>query len=205
MKRLLPPTVLFLVLAALLRAATTPAATGGGSPDIRPPATGNSSALARLQVGDTAPLVTATADDGKPLDLGELYKKNTYTLVYFYPKAFTGGCTKQGCALRDDFDELAKKGVAVVGVSIDDVETQRRFREENKFPFPLIADTDKKVQKAFGQPGLGAAAREAYLIKGGKIIYKDTNQTSSQAELVLNFLSRENGTPAAQPAVPPTK
>lgn len=147
-----------------------------------------------LKVGDTAPAVSGTTDTGTTLNLADVYKANTYTVVYFYPKAGTSGCTKQGCSLRDGFDELTKKGVAIVGVSTDTVEAQKKFKEENKFPFPLIADTEKKVIKAFGQSGLMFADREAYLIKGGKIIYKDTKVTTQQAENILNFLSRESAT-----------
>ncbi len=177
MNRLLLPAILFLSLSGLLRAAS-------------------------LQVGDTAPTVTGTAETGKPLDLGAVYKANKYTVVYFYPKAFTGGCTAQGCSLRDGYDELTKNGVTVVGVSTDNVDTQKSFKEANKFPFTLIADTDKKVMTAFGQSALlSMASREAYLIKDGKIIYKDVQVTANQAQNILNFLSRQPGTaPAAKPA-----
>ena len=168
MKRLLLPTALFLALGALLRAEP-------------------------LKVGDAAPAVTATADDGKPLNLGDVSKKNKYTLVYFYPKAYTGGCTAQGCSLRDDYDELAKRGVSVVGVSTDKVEDQKGFKELNHFQFPLIADTDKVVIKAFGQSGANFASREAYLIKDGKIVYKDEKVTDKQGENVLAYLNAHKG------------
>src|SRR3954469_6960777 len=104
-----------------------------------------------LKVGDAAPVLSAKIDDGSTLNLGEVYKKNNYTLVWFYPKALTGGCTKQGCSLRDAGTELTKKGVAVVGVSVDPIEKQKEFKEVNHFPFPLLSDTDKSVIKAFGQ------------------------------------------------------
>jgi len=162
-----------------------------------------------LKVGDAAPAVTATADDGKPLNLGDVYKKSTYTLVYFYPKAYTGGCTAQGCSLRDDYDELTKRGVSIVGVSTDKVEDQKGFKELNHFQFPLIADTDSKVKAAFGQSATGSAMREAYLIKAGKVVYYDKGVTTKQGENILNFLSRESGAPApaakpaeAKPAAP---
>lgn len=61
----------------------------------------------------------------------------------------------------------------------------------NKFAFTLLADTDKKVLKAFGQEPLMFASREAYLIKGGKIVYKDTGVTAKQAENVLAFLATQ--------------
>ncbi len=144
-----------------------------------------------LKVGDAAPVVSAVTDSGATLNLSDVYAKNAYTVVWFYPKALTGGCTKQGCSLRDASTELTKRGAAVVGVSTDPVEKQKEFKEVNHFPFPLIADTDKKVVKAFGQSGLVIAARECYVIKGGKIVYKDTGVTDKQAENVLAFLDSD--------------
>jgi peroxiredoxin Q/BCP len=144
-----------------------------------------------LKVGDAAPVIAGLTDEGKTLDLGDVYKKNNYTVVWFYPKALTGGCTKQGCSLRDASADLTKLGVAVVGVSVDPVEKQKEFKEKNNFPFPLIADTDKKVVKAFGQTALVVASREAYLInKQGKIVYKDTGVTDKQAENILAYLNQ---------------
>jgi len=143
-----------------------------------------------LKVGDKAPAVTATTDAGSSLNLSDVYKKNDYTLVWFYPKALTGGCTKQGCSLRDASAELTKKGVAIIGVSTDTVAKQKEFKETNNFPFPLLADTEKKVVKAFGQSGVAFASREAYLInRQGKVVYYDKGQTEKQAEMVLAFLN----------------
>ena len=142
-----------------------------------------------LKVGDAAPVVSAVTDTGTTLNLGDIYAKNTYTLVWFYPKALTGGCTKQGCSLRDANADLTAKGVAIVGVSTDTVEKQKEFKEVNHFPFPLLADTEKKVVKAFGQSAVMFASREAYLIKDGKIVYKDAGVTSEQAANVLKYLA----------------
>ncbi len=143
-----------------------------------------------LKVGDAAPVLSATTDDGSTLNLGATYKQNAYTFVWFYPKALTGGCTKQGCSLRDAAADLKKHGVAVIGVSTDPMEKQKEFKETNHFPFPLLADTDKAVIKAFGQAGTAMAAREAYLInREGKVVYHDEKQTDRQAEMVLSFLN----------------
>ena len=143
-----------------------------------------------LKVGDAAPKISATTDDGTALNLADVYKKNNYTLVWFYPRALTGGCTKQGCSLRDASAELTRKGVAIVGVSSDSVATQKEFKDVNHFPFPLLADTEKKVIKAFGQTGTMMASREAYLIdREGRIVYKDEKQTDKQAEMVLAYLN----------------
>jgi len=144
-----------------------------------------------LKVGDDAPVVSAVTDAGTTLNLGDVYQNNAYTVVWFYPKALTGGCTKQGCSLRDASAELTKHGAAVVGVSTDTVEKQKEFKDTNHFPFPLLADTDKKVLKAFGQSAMMFASRECYVIKGGKIVYKDTGVTDKQADNVLAFLASD--------------
>ncbi len=142
-----------------------------------------------LKVGDDAPVVSALTDAGATLNLADVYKANAYTVVWFYPKALTGGCTKQGCSLRDAAADLKKHGVAVVGVSTDTVEKQKEFKDKNNFPFPLLADTEKKVVKAFGQSATLFASREAYLIdRTGKVVYYDKGQTDKQAEMVLAFL-----------------
>ena len=168
--KLRPSLLLFIMLSSLL------AAIGRGE---------------SLKVGDTAPAVSGVTDSGTTLNLADVYKNHTYTVVFFYPKALTGGCTKQGCSLRDANAELAKKGVAIVGVSTDPIEKQKEFKEVNHFPFPLIADTDKKVVKAFGQPAVMMAARECYVIKDGKIVYKDSGVTEKQGENVLAFLATQ--------------
>ena len=143
-----------------------------------------------LKVGDKAPAISATTDEGKTLNLADVYASNDYTLVYFYPRALTGGCTKQGCSLRDASEELKKHGVTVVGVSNDPIEKQKEFKTTNHFPFPLLADVDQTVIKAFGQPGGSAASREAYLIdRTGTVVYHDEKQTDKQAEKVLEFLN----------------
>lgn len=153
-----------------------------------------------LKVGDAAPAVTGTTETGAKLNLGDVYKQQTYTLVYFYPRAGTSGCTAQGCSLRDGYDVLTKKGVAVLGVSTDDAAAQKKFKDEQHFPFTLIADTDKAVINAFGVPTksipvLGEIAmRQAYLIKDGKIIYTDyKGTTGKQAEAILAVLAEQKG------------
>ncbi|MBI3884409.1 MAG: peroxiredoxin [Opitutae bacterium] len=153
-----------------------------------------------LKVGDAAPAVTGVTETGAKLNLGDVYKQQTYTLVYFYPRAGTSGCTAQGCSLRDDYAVLTKKGVAVIGVSTDDTAAQTKFKAEQHFPFTLIADPDKTVINAFGVPtkripALGEIAmRQAYLIKDGKIIYTDyKGTTSKQADAILAVLAEQKG------------
>jgi peroxiredoxin Q/BCP len=145
-----------------------------------------------LKPGDPAPAISATTDTGATLNLADVYSKNKYTLVFFYPKAFTSGCTAQGCSLRDAYEVLAEKGVAIIGVSVDDVEAQKKFKAANHFQYVLLADTDMKVKTAFGVPGDARAARQAYLIKGGKIIYADhKGATAKQADNILAAIAAD--------------
>ncbi len=151
-----------------------------------------------LKVGDVAPAVTGISDAGEKISLAEVYKKQPYTLVYFYPKADTPGCTKQGCSLRDGYEALTKQGIAVIGVSHDDVAAQKAFKEKYHLPFTLIADMDKTLINAFGVPSAmpmtDMAHRSAYLIKDGKIIYADyKGTTDKQAETILGVLAGPKG------------
>lgn len=136
-----------------------------------------------------APKVEAVDQDGRTVKLGDVYSKGI-TLVYFYPKADTPGCTKQACSLRDSYEELAKQGVQVIGVSMDKAESQKKFQEKYKLPFTLLADPDGKVTEAFGVGSLlGFASRQAYLIKDGNVIWRDKKaSTAEQASDVLRVL-----------------
>lgn len=154
------------------------------------------SARAELKVGDKAPEITCVTETGQKLSFADAYSKQTYTLVYFYPKADTPGCTAQGCSLRDGYESLTKKGVAVIGVSHDDVAAQKAFKDKYNLPFTLIADTDDSVINAFGVPTYpgGMAKRSAYLIKDGKIVYADyKGTTKTQADVILAFLAADKG------------
>lgn len=160
----------------------------------------SNSARAELKVGDKAPAVTGITETGDKLNLGDVYPKQTYTLVYFYPKADTPGCTAQGCSLRDAYESLTKLGVAVIGVSLDQVDAQKAFKEKYHLPFTLIADPDKTVVSAFGVPVKDVplvghfANREAFLIKDGTIVWADYHaKTKDQAQDILNFVSEQKG------------
>ena len=141
-------------------------------------------AEAPLAVGAAAPAPAAKDHDGKTVNFKDVYAKGA-TLVYFYPKADTPGCTKQGCSLRDNWEALTKKGVQVLGVSGDKPDAQKAFRDKFTFPFPLIADDDGKVAAAFGvplnKPGIsGIYKRTSFLVKGGKIVWNMTDKTTTE-------------------------
>lgn len=148
-----------------------------------------------LKVGDAAPAVTGISDTGTKVDFAAVYAQQPYTLVYFYPKADTPGCTKQGCSLRDAYEALTKKGVAVIGVSHDSVAAQKAFKAKYNLPFTLIAGDDDKVITAFGVPHIpttSLAKRQAYLIKDGKIVWADYSAaTDQQAADVLKVLEAQ--------------
>ncbi|WP_245958075.1 peroxiredoxin [Roseimicrobium gellanilyticum] len=138
-----------------------------------------------------APKVEAQDQNGKTVKLEEEYAKGL-TLVYFYPKSGTPGCTAQACSLRDAYEDLTKEGIKVFGVSTDDVEAQKKFVENKKLPFTILADPDGKVLEAFKVkkiPLIGLASRQAFLIKDGKVIWHDAKaSTSEQAADVLKVV-----------------
>ena len=123
------------------------------------------------------------------MDFAALYAKGP-TLVYFYPKADTPGCTAQACSLRDSYEKLTDKGVTVVGVSVDDQAAQKAFQAKYNLPFILVPDVEGKVLEAFGVSKMGGlSTRQAFLIKGGQIVWHDASaSTSKQAEDVLQQL-----------------
>jgi thioredoxin-dependent peroxiredoxin len=144
-----------------------------------------------LSVGDPIPAVAVLDQDGKTINLAEVGKKG-YTLVYFYPKAMTPGCTAQACSLRDSYQDLQQKGVKIYGVSLDTVDAQKEFQTKESLPFELLSDTDHKVTTAFGVPLIknSFATRQAYLFKDGRLVWMDTKaSTDKQAADVLLVLS----------------
>jgi peroxiredoxin Q/BCP len=148
----------------------------------------------KLNIGDPIPAVTAEDQDGTPVNLAEAGAKG-YTLIYFYPKAMTPGCTAQACSLRDAYTDLQSKGVKIFGVSADSVDTQKKFQEKEHLPFVLLSDSGKKVTSAFGVPLImnTLATRQAYLFKDGKLIWLDTHaSTDKQASDVLEVLAQQH-------------
>jgi len=143
-----------------------------------------------LEVGAAAPDLKATDQDGKAVNFADVYKDGT-TLVYFYPKADTPGCTAQACSLRDSYTDLEKEDLTILGVSADSPESQKKFQEKYEIPFTLIADEDGKVAEAFGVPSkMGKFhSRQSFIIKDGKIVWTSLKaQTKGAAEEVQKAL-----------------
>ena len=132
-----------------------------------------SSRTPALEPGSPAPAVTAPDQDGNPVAFADVYARGL-TLVYFYPKADTPGCTAQACSLRDSFSDLKGKNLQILGVSRDTPEAQKKFQTKYGLPFSLIADKDGKAAEAFGVPGmmgLPISSRWSFLVKDGTIAW----------------------------------
>ena len=154
-------------------------------------AASNDETNGKLKLGDPIPAIVANDQDGKKVDLAAEANAG-YTLVYFYPKAMTPGCTAQACSLRDAYTDLQKRGVKVYGVSVDTIEKQKEFQQKDHLPFELLSDKDKEITSAFGVPLIvGAlASRQAYLFQNGKLVWLDTKaSTDKQAQDVLAVLA----------------
>ena len=104
-----------------------------------------------MNVGDKAPDYLGTDQDGKEIRLSDY--KGKKVVLYFYPKDSTPGCTSEACNLRDNYELMLKRGYVVIGVSIQDEKSHKKFIEKNNLPFPLIADVDKKLNETFGVYG----------------------------------------------------
>jgi len=108
----------------------------------------DSAQAAKLKVGDPAPLFTAQTQDGKTFDLKS--RKGSWTVLYFYPKADTPGCTKEACSFRDDIQKIRDEGAEVYGISADTVKDQKAFHGKYKLNFTLLADPKVEVVSRYG-------------------------------------------------------
>ncbi|HYD42598.1 MAG TPA: thioredoxin-dependent thiol peroxidase [Anaeromyxobacter sp.] len=104
-----------------------------------------------LEVGKKAPDFTLLDENGEKVKLSHF--KGKRVVVFFYPKAMTSGCTREACDFRDEVDAFKKADVAVLGISKDPPEAQRKFKEKYQLPFPLLSDESLEVQKAWGAWG----------------------------------------------------
>lgn len=101
-----------------------------------------------IGIGEKAPNFKGVDQDGSKVSLSDF--KGKKVILYFYPKDNTPGCTAQACNLRDNYDTLFEKGFQVIGISIDTVESHKKFETKFDLPFPLIADPDKKIVNEYG-------------------------------------------------------
>jgi peroxiredoxin Q/BCP len=125
------------------------------------------------KAGDTAPLIAGADQNDRDFKLADLIGKKV-VLLYFYPKDFTGGCTKEACGFRDGFEDFATNNVEIVGVSFDSADSHLQFIAKYKLNFTLLADTDGKIADIYGvrMAGKNMARRVSFLIGlDGKIVH----------------------------------
>jgi peroxiredoxin Q/BCP len=140
-------------------------------------------------VGRPAPDFTASAQDGKPVHLALL--KGKTVVLYFYPKDETAGCTKEACSFRDAWQDIAKTGAVLVGISGDGRESHKEFTEHYKLPFLLITDAEGTIGKSYGVPFQGHHQRQTIVIGAdGKVrkVYRKVD-VSLHAAQILDDLS----------------
>ena len=152
-----------------------------------------------LEIGMKAPDFTLSDKDGNAVSLSDFLGKKV--VLYFYPKDNTSGCTAEACSLRDNYTELRKQGYEVIGVSVDSSTSHRKFIDKYELPFPLIADTEKKLVESMGVWGEKSmygrkymgTFRTTFLINEGGIIEKVYSpkeiKTKTHGEQILGSMS----------------
>ncbi len=155
---------------------------------------GFGSKVKALEAGAPAPMPVSLDQDGNSFAFADAYAKGV-TLVYFYPKADTPGCTAQACSLRDSFESLKAENLQIVGVSRDTPASQKKFQQKYNLPFSLVADSDGKVAEAFGVGGvmgLPVSKRQSFLIKDGRVVWislsAKTGEHAAEVQAALDSL-----------------
>lgn len=143
-----------------------------------------------LKVGDVAPEFILPDESGNEVSLIQLLQDSA-VILYFYPADFTPGCTKEACAIRDLHDDIVSVGLRVVGISPQDGESHKRFKEEHKLPFTLVCDPDKVAIKMYDADGpLGFGVRRiTYLVTQGQKI-QDAVQANVQIGRHQEFIEK---------------
>ena len=153
-----------------------------------------------MQVGDKIPEILGVDQDGKEIKASDY--RGRKIILYTYPKANTPGCTAEACSLQAHKEELAAAGYAIVGVSKDRVELQKKFADKQGLDFPLIADTETTLLQAIGAWGekvnygrrtLGIL-RTTYLVNEEGIVEKIFTpkeiKTKIHAEQILDYINK---------------
>jgi thioredoxin-dependent peroxiredoxin len=152
-----------------------------------------------LAIGTVAPDIDAEASSGR-FRLSD-HAGHLCTVVYFYPKSFTPGCTREAATFRDNYQELLLVGAALVGVSTDDRETQCKFAESMQATFPIVSDHDGAIASAYRVrwPLVGLAKRVTYVLDPARVVlaaFHHELQIGKHRDDVLRFvdeLHRQRG------------
>lgn len=149
-----------------------------------------------LELQSKAPLFSLKNEKGYVVSLSDFLGKKV--VLYFYPKDNTPGCTRQACAFRDLYDEFAKLGVEVIGISKDTIKSHQKFIDDFNLPFILLSDTEKKTlndyqvlyeKKMYGKPVL-SVRRTTYIIDEKGYIEKvfANADPDKNAQEILDYL-----------------
>ena len=148
-------------------------------------------------VGTAAPQIALADQTGKIRQLSDF--KGKWLVLYFYPKNHTSGCTEEAKRFAENFAQFQKQNIAIIGVSLDSVESHKKFAQDLKLPFTLLSDSNKSLSKAMGVlQGFGAfsfASRETFLIDPqGTIVYHydDVNPQHHATQILEDVKSLAN-------------
>jgi thioredoxin-dependent peroxiredoxin len=148
-----------------------------------------------LKVGDVAPDFLLLDQNGIQHTLGQYTVLGKKVLIYFYPKDDTPGCTTEACNFRDNYAELSKSGLVVLGVSKDNVKSHKKFADKYELPFPLLSDESTEMIKSYdawapkkfmGREFLGILRKSILINSDGKVekIYEDVKPKDHIGEVV---------------------
>lgn len=148
--------------------------------------TKQSNSIMSLQIGQQAPDFSLFDSDKKKVSLNSFKGKNV--LILFFPQAFTGVCTKELCAVRDDIARYSHAKAQVLGISVDSVFTLAKYKEEQAYNFPLLSDFNKEVSKAYNSlyhdwilDMKGVSKRSAFIIdKEGVIQFVEVLENAGE-------------------------
>ena len=141
--------------------------------------------MPKIKIGDNAPDFTLSDQDGTPVSLSD-YRDTHNVVLFFYPKDFSPGCTKQACGFRDRYEDFIVLGAVVIGVSRDDVASHKRFLDTYLLPFTLLSDPTGSVRSLYGATkGFGLLpGRYTFIIdKAGVVRHIFTSETNMQKHI----------------------
>ncbi|MCH4823479.1 peroxiredoxin [Gramella lutea] len=136
-----------------------------------------------MKIGEEVPQLQLKDQDGKTFDFSALKGEKSF-VVYFYPKDFTPGCTKEACSFRDSYEEFKDLGAEVIGISADSSSSHSKFANKYDLPYIFLSDPEKKARQAFGvKPNLLGLipGRETFVFdREGKLLHKFNSMSAKR-------------------------
>ena len=158
-----------------------------------------------LAVGASAPEFAAVGTNDQTNRLSDL--KGKWVVLYFYPKAFTPGCTTEACSLRDGYADLQKRGAVILGVSLDGVAKLKDFKTAYQLPFDLLSDADKSISRDYHTLGFGGlfAERRTFIVNpAGAIahVFESVSPRTHDKDVAAVLATLQSAVPAAPSRAP---